>query len=201
MLNIPISSPFSPSWSRLLVPLCSVNSRSIPLAWHQTGQCQQIPCPGLAWGCGMWLSWNRCSAPGCGAASLGPGAAGHPSAPNGVLDPLLYRFSQITPLAANRTCCPCKIAYFHLRRFELQMQISEPKEEWHHLTMRCINPSIQEESSNTDGDVLVMAISLSGTSATRSKSSSEWQSFPNEHVSHLGIENTHPSVPWSRIPV
>lgn len=81
------------------------------------------------------------------------------------------------------------------------MQILEPKEEWHHFTVRCTNPSIQEESSNTDGDVLVMAISCSGTSTTRSKTSSEWQSFPNEHVSLLGIENTHPSVPQSRIPV
>lgn len=129
------------------------------------------------------------------------GAAGHPSAPYRVLDHLIYRFSQITPLAADRTYCSCKNTYFHLCRFELQMQISEPKEEWHYFTMRRTNPSIQEESSNTDGDVLVMAISLSGTSTTRSKTSSEWQSFPNEHVSLLGIENTHPSVPWSRIPV
>lgn len=149
----------------------------------------------------MLFSWKGCSASGFGAAILGSGAAGHPSAPNRVLGPLIYRFSQITPLAANRTCRSCKIAYFHLCRFELQMQISEPKEEWHYFTMHCTNPSIQEEGSNTDGDVLAMAISLSGTSTTRSKVSSEWQSFPNEHVSLLGIENTHPSVPWSWIPV
>lgn len=167
--------------------------------WYQAGQCQHIPCPGLARGYGMLLSWKRSSAPVCGAASLGSGASGHPSAPNRVLDPVMYRFPQITPLVASRISCSCKIACFHLCRFELQ--IWEPKEEWHHFTMRCTNPSIQEESSNTDGDVPVTAISLSGTSTTRSKASSEWQSFPNEHISLLGIENTHPSVPWSQIPV
>lgn len=70
------------------------------------------------------------------------------------------------------------------------MQVLEPKEEWHHFTMHCTNPSVPGESSNIGGDVLVMAISLSGTSATRSKVNGEWQSFPNEHVSHLRIENT-----------
>lgn len=81
------------------------------------------------------------------------------------------------------------------------MLISEPKEEGHHFTMCCTDPSIREGGSNTDGDVLVTAISLSRTSTSRSKTSSDWQSSPNEHVSHLGIENTHPSVPWSQIPV
>lgn len=114
MSNFLTSSPFS----LVLVPLCSVKSRSIPLARHQAGQCQHTPCPGLLRGCGMLFSWKRCPAPGCGAASLGPGAAGHPSAPKGVLDPLIYRFPQITPLAAYRTCCSCEIAYFHLCRFE-----------------------------------------------------------------------------------
>lgn len=67
MLSSPVSSPVSPSWSLVLGTLCS---GSIPLLWHQAGSVPVDTLPlGLAWGCGMLLSWERCSAPGHGAAS------------------------------------------------------------------------------------------------------------------------------------
>lgn len=134
----------------------------------------------------MLFSWKGCSAPGFGAAILGSGAAGHPPAPNRVLDPLTYRFSQITLLAANRTLLAA-----HVKLLISIFAGLRCKCRFRSRRRSGTNPSIQEESSNTDGDVLVMAISLSGTSTTRSKTSSEWQSFPNEHICLLGIENTH----------
>lgn len=195
MLSSPVSSPVSPSWSLVLGTLCS---GSIPPLWGtRLGPCQWIPC---LWG---WHGAAGCCCHGSDALHQGmvlPAGSrccrtprstqGSPGPPD-----VLTRFSQITPLAADRTDHPCKIAHLHLGRFELQTQVLEPKEEWHHYTMHCTNPSVPGESSNIGGDVLVMAISLSGTSTTRSKVNGEWQSFPNEHVSHLRIENTHPSVP------
>jgi len=91
---------------------------------------------------------------------LGPDDPGRPTAAKGVLDSLMswLDFSQITPLAADETDHPCKIAHLLLCRVQLQAQVSEPKEEQHHFAMHCTNPSIPEDSSNSVGDVPIMAI-------------------------------------------
>lgn len=176
-----------------------MKSRSIPLVWYQAGQCQHILCPGLARGYGVLLSWKRCSAPGCETASLGSGASGHPSAPNRVLDPLMYRFSQITPLVANRISCCVKLLISIFAG--LSCRFRSQRRSGTILPCAALIHQSKKKVLIQMGMFLVMAISLSRTSTTRSKTSSERQSFPNEHISLLGIENTHPSVPRSQIPV
>lgn len=174
-----LSSPVSPSWNLVLGTLCSVSSRSIPLLWHWDGA---VPVDTLrAAGC--------CSHGSNAVHQLS--TVGHLTAPKGVLNPRFDLIFPKSPLTVDKTDCPCNIAQLQLCRFEMQMHVLEPKEERCHFTMFCTNPSIPGESANAGRDVLVMAISFAGTSATRSEANSEWQSLPNEHISHLWIENTH----------